>query len=193
MTKNKNKIFDMVVCALFAAICCVLSPITIPIGLIPVSLGILAVMFTAQVLGSVKGLISVGVFLALGLFLPLFSGGNNGIAAYFGMTGGYIWSYLIVVVVVGLLTKIPFKNKIVEMVANVLFCLVGVAICYFCGTIQFMAITGYDINASLAACVIPFIPFDIIKCVIAGVAGPLIRTALFKAGYLKKTNTSYSA
>jgi biotin transport system substrate-specific component len=186
MTKNKTKIFDMVVCALFAAICCVLSPITVPIGLIPVSLGILAVLFTAQVLGPVKGLVSVAVYLALGLFLPLFSGGNNGIAAYFGMTGGYIWSYLIVVVVVGLLTKIHFKHKLAEIIANVVFCLVGVAICYFCGTIQFMLITKYDISSSLAACVIPFIPFDIIKCVIAGVAGPLIRTALIRSGYLKK-------
>ena len=43
----------------------------------------------------------------------------------------------------------------------------------------------YDLNASLAACVIPFLPFDAIKCVIAGVVGPLLKIALRKSGYMK--------
>lgn len=183
--KDKDTVFNMVICALFAAICCVFSPITIPIGVIPVSLGILAVVFTAQVLGPVRGVVAVFVFLLLGLFLPLFSGGQNGIAAYPGVTGGYIWSYLIVVFVVGLLSKIEFSNKIVNMVLNIIFCMVGVVICYICGTIQFMAIMGKTFEQSLSACVIPFVPFDIIKCVIAGVAGPLVKSAVKRAGFLK--------
>lgn len=182
---KNNKIFDMVVCALFAAICCIFSIITIPIGMVPVSLGILAVVFTAVVLGPVKGLISVVVYLLLGLFLPLFSGGQTGLSTYANITGGYVWSYLIVVVVVGSICKIPTKNKVLEIIVSILACAVGVVICYACGTIQFMAITKYDLNASLAACVIPFLPFDAIKCVIAGVVGPLLKIALRKSGYMK--------
>ena len=182
---KNNKIFDMVVCALFAAICCIFSIITIPIGMVPVSLGILEVVFTAVVLGPVKGLISVVVYLLLGLFLPLFSGGQTGLSTYANITGGYVWSYLIVVVVVGLICKIPTKNKVLEIIVSILACAVGVVICYTCGTIQFMAITKYDLNASLAACVIPFLTFDAIKCVIAGVVGPLLKIALRKSGYMK--------
>ncbi len=101
------------------------------------------------------------------------------------ITVGYVWSYLIVVVVVALICKIPTKNKVLEIIVSILACAVGVVICYACGTIQFMAITKYDLNASLAACVIPFLPFDAIKCVIAGVVGPLLKIALRKSGYMK--------
>lgn len=180
-----NKTFQMTLCALFAAVCCVCSVIAIPTGQVAFSFGLLGIIFTAVVLGPVKGVISVGVYLLLGLFLPLFSNGQNGISAYFGMAGGYIWSYLIVVLVVGLLTKINFKNKVVEIVANTLFCAVGVVICYTFGTIQFMLVTGYDLQASLVACVYPFILFDAIKCVIAGVVGTILKTTIKKSKLIK--------
>lgn len=181
MEKGKSKIYDMVVCALFAAICCVLSPIAIPIGPVPVSLGLLAIIFTGVVLGPIKGAISVLVFFIIGLFIPVFTGGQVGFSAFAGPTGGYAWSYLIVVVVVGFLTKIPVKNKILEIIATIFFCMVGIAVCYFFGTLQFMAVMNTNLTASLSACVIPFIPFDIGKCIVAGVAGPLLKTALKKA------------
>ena len=180
MEIGKNKIFEMTLCGLFAAVCCIFSVITIPIGSVPISFGILAIVFTGTVLGPVKGLISVIVYLLLGLFLPIFSGGQNGVAVYFGLTGGYVWSYIIVVLVVGFLTKIQFRNRVAEIIANSIFCFVGVIICYICGTIQFMLLTGYDLENSLIACVYPFIPFDIIKCIIAGVVGSVLKLILKK-------------
>ncbi|MBQ9674245.1 MAG: biotin transporter BioY [Ruminococcus sp.] len=186
MKKSQSNILDMVLCALFAAVCCVVSPITIPIGAVPIAFGILAVVFTAIILGPVKGLISVAVYLGIGLFLPLFSNGQNGFSAYPSHTGGYIWSYLLVVLVVGALSKINFNNRVVEIVANTVFCFVGVLICYTCGTAQFMLVTGYDLNSSLTACVYPFLIFDVAKCVIAGVVAPLLKSAIVKSGKLKK-------
>ncbi len=186
MENKKSKIYDMVVCALFAAICCVLSPISVPIGPVPVSLGLLAVIFTGVVLGPVRGVISVAVFFILGLFLPVFTGGHVGFSTFVGPTGGYAWSYIIVVFVVGLLTQIRFNNKIVEIIANVFFCIIGVVICYFFGTIQFMLVMNTNLSYSLGVCVVPFIPFDIVKCLIAGIAGPPIKSALSKVGYIKK-------
>ena len=177
---NKSKIFEMSLCALFAGVCCIFSVITIPIGAVPITFGFLGVVFTSVVLGPVRGFVAVAVYLLLGLFLPLFSGGQNGISAYFGLTGGYIWSYLIVVFVVGLLSKIKFKNRVVEVVANSVFCFVGVVICYICGTIQFMIITGYNLNSALVACVYPFVIFDIAKCIIAGVVGTALKNTYKK-------------
>lgn len=185
MIKEKNKVFNMVICGLFAAICCIFSVIAIPIGMVPVSLGNLAIFFAGVVLGPGKGIVSVSVYLALGLFLPIFSGGQNGISAYFGLTGGYVWSYFLVVLVVGVISRINIKNRVLEIIVSILGCGVGMLICLICGTIQFMAITGYDLYPSLTACVIPFIPFDIIKCVIAGVIGTVLKNTLKKAGYLK--------
>lgn len=183
--KRKNKIFDMVVCGLFSAICCVFSVITIPIGVVPVSLGILGVVFTAALLGPSKGFVSVLIYLLLGLFLPIFSGGQTGLSVYLNITGGYVWSYLFVVVVVGLICKIPTKNKFISFVITFCACIVGMLICYTCGTVQFMIITGYGLKASLTACVLPFLPFDLIKCVIVGVVAPLLKSPLCKLGYLK--------
>ena len=177
MAKSNSKIYDMVLCSMFAAVCCVLSPITIPIGAVPVGFGILAVVFTAAVLGPVRGFISVAVYLMLGLFLPIFSGGQNGFSAYPSHTGGYIWSYLIVALVVGALTQIKVKNKVLEAVLYSLFCFVGVIICYACGTAQFMLVTGYDLQTSLTACILPFIPFDTAKCILAGITAPKIKSA----------------
>ena len=178
MTKTRLKIHDMVLCSLFAAVCCVLSTVTIPIGAVPVGFGILAVVFTAAVLGPVRGFISVAVYLMLGLFLPLFSGGQNGFSAYPSHTGGYIWSYLLVALAVGALTRIKLKNKVLEAVMYSVFCFAGILICYVCGTAQFMLVTGYDLQSSLAACIYPFVLFDIAKCVLTGMTAPIIKSAL---------------
>ena len=44
MKQKRFSLFDMTLCALFAAVICVLSPISIQIGPIPVSLGLLGVL-----------------------------------------------------------------------------------------------------------------------------------------------------
>lgn len=183
--KRKIKIFDMVVCGLFSAICCVFSVITIPIGVVPVSLGILGVVFAGALLGPSKGFVSVLVYLLLGLFLPVFSGGQTGLSIYANITGGYVWSYLFVVIVVGLICKITTQNKWSSFFITVFACVVGMLICYTCGTAQFMVITGYNLKSSLTACVFPFVPFDVIKCIVVGVVAPLLKSPLCKLGYLK--------
>ena len=96
-----TKIHTMTECAIFAALLCIFSPITLPIGPIPVSMGIFAVMLTGIVLGWKKGAVSVLIYLLIGLCgLPLFSGGKSGFAAFMGPTGGYVWSYVLMVMVI---------------------------------------------------------------------------------------------
>lgn len=45
--------------------------------------------------------------------------------------------------------------------------LIGIIVCYALGTLWFMTLTGTGLYASLAACVLPFIPGDIIKIIAA--------------------------
>lgn len=70
--------------ALFAALMCVVSPFTIPTGLVPLSLATLVLYLAAAVLGT-SGTISIAVYLLLGAVgLPVFSGGLGGLDRLIG-------------------------------------------------------------------------------------------------------------
>lgn len=175
----------IVICAIFAAILCVFSVMTIPIGPVPISMGIFGVMLTAVMLGIKKGTISVVVYILLGAVgLPIFSGFKGGFQVLIGATGGYIWSYILVALLIGLITlKLP-KNKWLAMLQILIACLLGIVVCYAAGTIQFMAVQDAELAYAVSVCVLPFIPFDIIKALVAAYLGYTISEALKKSGYL---------
>jgi biotin transport system substrate-specific component len=176
----------MILCALFAAILCIFSVITIPtIGGVPISLGIFGVMLTAVILGPKKGVISVIVYLLLGVVgLPIFSKYQSGIPVLLGPTGGYVWSYIIVALLIGALTKKLPKNFLASTALTFAACLAGILVCYAAGTLQYMLIQKVDLVKSLTLCVVPFIPFDIIKAAAAAYVGRMIYAALKKANLL---------
>lgn len=175
----------IVLCAIFAAILCIFSVMTIPIGIVPISMGIFGVMLTSIILGAKKGTISVIVYILLGAVgLPVFSGFKGGFQVLLGPTGGYVWSYILVALLIGLLTsKLP-QNKWLAMLKTFIVCLIGIFLCYAAGTAQFMLVQKTDLIKSLTACVFPFIPFDIIKALIATYLGCTISKALKKAGLI---------
>ena len=87
---------ELILAAEFAAIISVLSQMTIPFGLVPLTGQTFAIGLTATFLGRKLGLISVVVYLLLGLIgLPVFSGMTGGIAVLFGPTGGYLIGFLL--------------------------------------------------------------------------------------------------
>ena len=73
--KNFFNLKDMVIMALFAALTCVLAPLAVPIGPVPISLTNLVIYFSLYVLGWQRATITYIVYLLLGLVgLPVFSG-----------------------------------------------------------------------------------------------------------------------
>ena len=67
---EKEKVFDlknMVLMALFIAVTCVLAPLSIPIGPVPISLTNFVIYFELYFLGWKRGLISYVVYLLLGM------------------------------------------------------------------------------------------------------------------------------
>ena len=186
--QKKLTLFDMTLCALFAAVICVLSPISIQIGPIPVSLGLLGVLLAASVLGPVRGVTAVLVFILAGACgLPVFSGGRGGFSVLIGPTGGYIWGYLPAAVIAGIkssgIKAESRKEKIITSLLSVITCIIGTAICYLCGTVQYCFVADIGFIAALAACVIPFIPLDMLKCIFAGIFGTELRRILRRAGF----------
>ena len=178
-----EKTLRLTTCGLFAAMLCIFSPIAIPVGPVPFAMQIFAVMLCAVTLDWAGAQIAVLVYLLLGLVLPLFSGGNTGLTAIPGPTGGYIWSYLLMVPVIRLFRSMPAKHRWAEYVLSLLGCGLAISLCYLCGTLQFSLVTGNSLGKSIALCVAPFVWFDLLKAVAATVLGVELHDRLSRSPF----------
>ena len=75
MKEKKFTVYQLCFMALMAAVTCILAPLSIPIGPIPISLTNLVVYFTVYVIGLKAGTCSYCLYVLLGVVgLPVFSG-----------------------------------------------------------------------------------------------------------------------
>jgi biotin transport system substrate-specific component len=180
---SNRKTLQTTTCALFAAILCLLSPIALPLGgPVPFALQIFGVMLCAVTLPWSTALPAVLVYLLLGLFLPIFSRGNTGLTAIPGPTGGYIWSYLLMVPVIRLFRALRVRGRWVEYALALTGCTLAACICYLCGTVQFAMVTRTGFREALGVCVVPFIGFDLVKAAAAAVLGVELSRILHNIG-----------
>lgn len=169
----------MLRCALFAALLCVCSPIAIYIGPIPLTLQTFAVLLCAVSLPGKEAFVSVLVYLLLSLCgLPLFSGGHSGITALPGPTGGYIWSFLLMIPTVWALVRLHVKHRALEYLCAFAGCLAALLVCYACGTLQYSLLAGVGYAQALSVCVLPFLLPDLIKALAASILGTLTKRLL---------------
>lgn len=167
--------------ALFSAIICVGCFIRIPLGPIPIVMQNILCILTAVLLGGFWGALPALLFLIVGLIgFPVYSGGTSGIAVWLGPTGGFLPGYLLGALVAALIAGKPdvSEKKITRknVLRITLAVISGLIILYIPGVIVFCfwAIRTGSVPAdktafsyTTAACVLPFIPGDIIKAVIA--------------------------
>ncbi len=150
--------------ALLAALLCVLSPFTLPVGPVPISLGSLAVYIASVLIDWKHGTAAVAVYVLLGAFgVPVFTGFSGGFAKIAGPTGGYILGYVPCAVVIGLIVDHAEKH----VWAYPLAMLAGTAVLYAFGTAWFMFEAGATLKTALSACVVPFLLGDALKIVFA--------------------------
>lgn len=179
-TAQKVTTKTLALIAVMTAVTCVLAPLSLPIGPVPISLTNLAIYFALYILGMKKGTISYVVYLAIGLVgVPVFSGFTGGAGKLFGPTGGYLIGFIPMALIAGIMID-KFNGKFVYSMIGMIL---GTAICYMFGTTWLAYQAHMDFKAALFAGVIPFIPGDLIKMVVAGIMGPQIRKALNKAGF----------
>ena len=176
-TKKKSfTTFQMALIAVMAAITCILGPLSIPIPVspVPISLTNLVIYLTVCLLGWKFGTISYLIYLLIGIAgLPVFSGFSSGFAKLLGPTGGYLIGFIPMAIIAGIVID-KFTNRGIQILGMI----VGTAICYAFGTAWFCFQSGYTVGAALAVCVIPFIPADLCKMVIAMIIGPMVRKRL---------------
>lgn len=163
--------------ALFAALSGIFSQIQIPLpGLIPLSLASFAVYLAVEVLSWQEATASLLVYILLGAVgVPVFSGFGT-LSRLAGPTGGYIVGYALCALISGLILAATGKRFFTSVFAYV----VGTVALYAVGTIWYMMATQSTLMPALAACVLPFLPGDGIKIVLAAFAGGRLRAALAK-------------
>lgn len=180
--EKKLTTYQMAVTALMAAVMCVLGPLTVPIGAVPISLANFVICLTAWLLGPKFGTLSVAVYLCIGLIgVPVFSGYGAGLAKIAGPTGGYLVGYLLLALIGGLFIEKSNGNPVVSGIGLVL----GDAACYVLGTAWFVFQMQCELGYALSVCVYPFIALDLAKIVVSCVVGALLRKRLVQAGVLK--------
>lgn len=163
------------------AVTCVMGPLSVPLPFspVPISLTNLAVYIAIYVLGMKKGVLSYLVYLLIGLIgLPVFSSFSGGAGKLFGPTGGYLIGFLFMAVICGWFIE-QWSTKMYLCFTGMVL---GTAVCYLFGTLWLSYQAGMSFWAALAAGVLPFIPGDIAKIIIAMIAGPQIRRRLQKEG-----------
>jgi len=179
--KSLSSTRRLTLCAVMAAVMCVLAPISIPIGPISITGGTLAIYLTACLLGGRWGAAATLVYLLLGFVgLPVFSNYMGGAARLLGPTGGYLVGYLPMTLLAGAailwsFRRFPGEDGKIRMAAlsvQVLGLVLGTAVLYAFGTAWFMVV--YPMNGesvglwtALTWCVFPYVGFDALKIALA--------------------------
>lgn len=192
---NRRRVYALTEIALMSAVFCVLAPISMPIPFspVPITFGTFVLYLTATVLGYKKGSISVAVYLLIGLAgLPVFSGFTAGFTKLIGPGGGYMIGYLPAALLIGWLADKVMKQENVDgkqgrqgvRMAGILVC--GAVLCYTFGTVWFLIVMDgtYTIGQAFFVCVLPFLPFELIKIVLASVIALPVKQKLKRAGLL---------
>jgi len=165
--------------ALLCALLCVLAQIQIPLPPVPVSLSLLAVHLCGALLGSRWGAAAVGCYVFLGAVgVPVYAGFGGGVSVLFGPTGGFLLGYIPCALAVGMLSqRLGFSRRqlCLSMAA-------GTLLCYAAGAAWFMLVTGSTLWGCLTACVLPFIPGDMIKIALAAALCLRLQKPLRSAG-----------
>ncbi len=196
MSEVKNKkilsVERMALIAIFAALMCVCSWITIPSPFnpaVPFTLQTLAIILTGLIISPVEAGFASIVYFMLGIVgLPVFSGFGTLYSRLFTATGGYIIGFFITPFIISAARSAIFKtidktqtNGTKKTAAHfavylVLSIVIGILAIDIPGVIVGKIVTNADWLTTIAGFALSFMPTDILKCV----AAALLASALEK-------------
>ena len=159
-----EKMRRLVLAAMFAAITAVTAQLVIPFGVTPVP-------FTLAL---------IAIFLIGAAGAPVFSYFSGGLQKLAGPTGGYLLAYPFMALTAALFLK-RFGRGFLRYCAAMLLSLF---VCYTLGTLQLIVLSGMSPMEALAAGVLPFAVFDIVKAAISAVLASALYRALGRARLL---------
>lgn len=100
---------DLSLVAAFAALiaaCALVGGVPVGGAGVEITLQTFGILLAGAVLGPVRGLLAVALYLGLGAIgLPVFSGREGGLGVFTGPSAGYLWSFPLVAGLAGLLVQ----------------------------------------------------------------------------------------
>lgn len=144
----------MTLSSLFAALLAVCAWLSIPVSDISVTMQTFGISLCLLLLGGKWGSLSIAIYLLLGsVGLPVFSGFRGGFGQLLGVTGGFLWGFLVMGLVFWGLER---QGKLPALLA-------GLLACYGCGCAWFYLYSGGGLGFILLRCVLPYLIPDAIK------------------------------
>jgi biotin transport system substrate-specific component len=132
---------------------------------VPVTAQVFTVLLAGVLLGSLHGGMSMLLYLILGYAgIPWFTNAATGLPL--GPTSGYLIGFIPAAFIIGYLLRLRYTHNIVTLI---LIMISAVGIIYLFGAIHFALFMKTGITTTLVMAVLPFIPFDIAKALLAAV------------------------
>lgn len=167
----------LVTMALFAAIICVSAYISIPLplpGAPHITLQNFVIILIALLFPSLDAFLIIMVWLLLGIIgLPVFIGGGSTIGYLLAPYGGYTLVFPLVGLVLPLLCGKKYNRLRYTIVA-----VIGAIMIDAIGMFRLMAVSHLNLATGFATGFLPFLPLDLVKCVIAAQIVPAFRKVI---------------
>ncbi|HEX4207642.1 MAG TPA: biotin transporter BioY [Ktedonobacteraceae bacterium] len=171
-SRSMNIVRDGLLVIGFAALIAVTSrlEIRLPFTPVPITLQTLFVLLTGAALGSKRGALAMLAYLAAGAAgLPVFSGGAGGFPYLLGVTAGYLWAFPLAAFAVGWLCERGLDRS---FWTSALAMVPGTLIIYAIGVSWLALLTHISLYQAFIAGMLPFIPGDLFKLVVAALLLP---------------------
>ena len=144
------------------------AQLEIPLQPVPITGQTFGVLLIGALLGSRRGALTVGAYVAAGVAgMPIFAGGASGISRLFGPTGGYLLGFIAAAWVVGWLSERGWDRRLLTAVAAMLL---GTVVIYIFGLSGLSFFVGWERVAAVGLA--PFLIGDLLKLALAALALP---------------------
>lgn len=164
--------------ALMAALTAIGAQISIPLPFTPVpfTLQVPMVVLAGLLLGVRYGALSQVVYLLVGAVgVPVFAQFSGGIGVLAGPTGGYLVSFPFAAAIAGLAAGAVLSSpRRRAVVSGTIYGLLGLVAIYAIGATWLGVQASLPPVAAITGGVLPFVPFDIVKVVIAALVAAAV-------------------
>lgn len=174
---KRTDIRGMTRIALCAAALCTSSCLMIPLPFTPIvlSLHTVIVNLIGLLMKPKQAACTILIYLMMGLMgMPVFSGGTAGPGKLFGPTGGFYFGFLFAAIAIAAL-KGTKPNSLRYAIVTIG---AGIPIQHLFAIVFMCFHNGFDVLPAVTAVSLPFLPGDILKCVIASVIGTALNKTI---------------